>query len=196
MLEWACVGSSLPIILILFSLEQNTYPIEKLLGDIAVLIPAFWKAPGLFSIKATWLNPCSSSSLHPHSLLLSYLFGDSCLNRHEMISLDCTDLHSRIGWGTGFCSHLTNVFRPDFPKLTNFEKNFPILSGLSLTRVIKSTLTSEAWKEQWVFQWKRLKATSEASIHVWKSHPLRVKVERKDSTNRAGTKGNVSSLRC
>lgn len=36
-------------------------------------------------------------------------------------------------------------------------------------RVIKSTLTSEAWKEQWVFQWKRLKATSEASIHVCKA---------------------------
>lgn len=34
--------------------------------------------------------------------------------------------------GTSFCSHLTNVFWPDFPKLTNFKKNFPVLPGLSL----------------------------------------------------------------
>lgn len=73
---------------ILFSLEKSAHPIEKLLGATSSLL----KSPELFSTRLC-MTVSHEQLLCILSLLLSCLFGDSCSDSYEIVSLDSTDLN-------------------------------------------------------------------------------------------------------
>lgn len=83
-----------------------------------------------------------------------------------------------------------------FPNLQTLRKISPSFQGFHWDTRDKVYINQWSMERTMSVPMEMLKGHFRSFYPCLQNHPLRVKVERKDNTNRAGTKGNVSSLRC